>query len=67
MLILHHQKTCKSYGALFVRNLALVQYYKAEVNQILIAVRFWQGLFHGWQSNPQVFLPAKKAMYAYLT
>ena len=47
MLILHHQKTCKSYGALFVRNLALVQYYKAEVNQILIAVRFWQG-FISW-------------------
>ena len=56
MLILHHQKTCKSYGALFVRNLALVQYYKAEVNQILIAVRFRQG-FISWMAIESTGFP----------
>ena len=33
MLICHHQKTCQSYWGFFVRHLALIQDYKAEVSK----------------------------------
>ena len=31
-----------SYSEFFVRNLSLIQFYKAEVNEMLIALRSWE-------------------------
>ena len=39
MLMLHHQKTCQKLRWIVVV-LALIQDYKDEVNQVLIALRF---------------------------